>query len=311
MKTALCDLLGIKYPIIQGGMIWVSGAKLAAAVSNAGGLGIIGAGSMKPNLLREQIIKAQSLTDSPFGINLPIMYKDSKEQIDVALELGVKIFITSAGSPKKFTSYLKEKNCIVMHVTSTPELAKKCEAAGVDAVIVEGFEAGGHNGRDEITTMVLVPQCKLAVNIPVVAAGGIATGSAIVAAMALGAQGVQIGTRFLMSHESRAHQNFKEALTHSTSSSTKLMLKKHVPVRLFKNQFYSEIESLEIEGASKEVLIEHLGKGRAMKGMHNGELETGELEAGQVCALTTDILSVEQIMKNLIEQYKEVKSSLP
>lgn len=304
-KNDLTKLLNIDLPIIQGGMIWVSGAKLAAAAANAGCLGVIGAGSMKPNLLREHIVKAKSLTSRSLAVNLPILYQGAKEQIEVALNEGVKIFITSAGSPKTYTNYLKDHGCTVLHVTSSPDLAIKCEQAGVDAVIAEGFEAGGHNGRDEITTMTLIPQVVDAVKIPVVAAGGIGDARAIVAAIALGAQGVQMGTRFLMTKESSAHENYKNLLLQATPGSTKLMMKNHVPVRLFKNKFYNEIQKLEDQCATVDQLISHLGKGRASQ-MHLGDMENGELEIGQICSLIKDIPSVEEMILEIKNDYLRV-----
>ena len=303
-KTKICELLGIEIPIIQGGMVWISGAKLAAAASNAGCLGVIGAGSMKTDLLRQHILKTQSLTNKPFAVNFPILYQDVKAQIDCALELGVKIFITSAGSPKKFTAYLKERNCIVIHVTSSPVLAKKCEDAGVDAIIVEGFEAGGHNGREELTSLTLIPQVLDMVSIPVIAAGGFSTGKSILAGFVLGAQGIQMGTRFMMTIESSAHKNYKEILVSSDSSSTMLMMKKHVPVRLIKNQFFDEIQELEENGANKDELSNHLGHGRAKNGMLLGEIDQGELEAGQIVGQINNIPSVASMIQNLKEEYR-------
>lgn len=302
-QTKICELLNIKYPIIQAGMVWVSGAKLAAASANAGCLGVIGAGSMKPVLLKEHILKAQSLTDKSLAINIPIMYKDSQEQINIALELGIKIFITSAGSPKKFTKYLKDKGCVVIHVTSTPKLALKCQDAGVDAVIVEGFEAGGHNGRDELTSLVLIPKITKQLNIPVIAAGGFASGESIVAALALGADGVQMGTRFMMTKESSAHKKYKDLLLTTDESSTMLSMKKHVPVRLVKNQFFEQVKELENNGASKDELIDLLGKGRAKSGMLDGDLDEGELEAGQICYSISDIPTVSELVDSLISEY--------
>ena len=304
-KNEITKLLNIELPIIQGGMVWVSGAKLAAAASNSGCLGVIGAGSMKPELLIEHIKKAQSLTDKPFAVNIPILYHGASEQIQVALDQGIKIFITSAGSPKKFTPMLKEKGCVVIHVTSTPELAKKCESAGVDAIVAEGFEAGGHNGRDEITTMALIPQVVDTVNIPVIAAGGIADARGIVAALALGAKGVQMGTRFLMTQESSAHENYKKILLTAQANSTSLMMKQHVPVRLYKNEFYEEVKKLEDNCASVEELIELLGKGRASE-MHKGDMSRGELEVGQICSLIKDLPSVSEMVKTLTGDYEKI-----
>lgn len=309
-QNALTKILGIDYPIIQAGMVWVSGGKLAGAASKAGCLGVIGAGSMKPDLLRHHIQKAKSISDKALAVNLPIMYPGCPEQVEVALEEGIRIFITSAGSPKKYTQFLKDKGCVVIHVTSTPELAKKCEAAGVDAIIAEGFEAGGHNGRDEITTMTLIPQVVDAVKTPVIAAGGIGDGRAIVAALALGAQGVQMGTRFLMTQESSAHENFKNLLLNSTPGSTKLSMKELVPVRLFKNKFFEQVQEIELKGASKEELQKLLGKGRAKAGMLDGDLDEGELEVGQICSLTKDIPTVGELVTNLIDQVKKVKRDI-
>jgi len=309
--SAIVQMFGVQYPIVQGGMVWVSGAKLAAAVSNAGALGLIGAGSMKPDLLRQQIIKAKTLTNKPFGINLPLLYDGAKDQIDVALELGVKIFFTSAGSPKKFTPYLKEKGCTVVHVTSTPDLAKKCEDAGVDAVVAEGFEAGGHNGRDEITTLVLIPQVVKAVRIPVIAAGGIGTGSAIAAMLALGAAGVQIGSRFAATVESSAHDNFKNAIVKSSHDATVLTMKKLVPVRLLKNKFCADVMALEDRAANKEELASLLGKGRAKRGMLEGDMDEGELEIGQVSALIKDVPTCQDLVRRLVEEYRAAAQSLP
>jgi enoyl-[acyl-carrier protein] reductase II len=304
-KNNITELFKIQYPIIQGGMVWASGSKLAAAVSNAGGLGVIGAGSMQPELLMEHIQKAQTLTKAPLAVNFPLLYTRIEEQIKVALDLDIQIFITSAGSPKKFTQFLKDQGRKVIHVTSTPELARKCEDAGVDAIVAEGFEAGGHNGRDEITTMALIPQVVDAVKIPVIAAGGIADGRGIAAALCLGAQGVQMGTRFLMTQESSAHTRFKNLLLKAEFNSTMLALKKHVPVRLFKNAFYEKIHQLELQGADLETLTSALGKGRAKLGMFEGDLEEGELEIGQICSMIKDIPTVEELMQNLLTQYQQ------
>lgn len=306
MKT-ICSLLPIKYPIIQAGMVWVSGGKLAAAAANAGILGVIGAGSMKPDLLEEHINKAISLTTHPerLAVNVPLLYEKTKEQMEVALKLGIKIFITSAGSPKTYTTWLKDQGCIVIHATSSPELAKKCETAGCDAVIAEGFEAGGHNGREEITTLALIPQVVDAVKIPVIAAGGIGDGRGIAAVMCLGAQGAQLGTRFIATVESSAHQNFKDAILNSTPGSTMLMMKKSVPVRLMKNKFYEDVKALEDKGASKEELETLLGQGRAKKGMLEGDMSEGELEVGQIASLVKDIPTVADLVANLVEEQRQ------
>lgn len=314
MNNSVTKLFNIKYPIIQGGMVWVSGAKLAAAVSNAGGLGLIGAGSMKPDLLSEHLKKAQSLTDKPFGVNVPLLYEKAQEQIDCALAHGVRIFFTSAGSPKKFTQYLKDQGAIVVHVTSSPELAKKCIDAGVDAIVAEGFEAGGHNGREEITTLTLIPQVRALSTIPVIAAGGIATGASIAAALALGADGVQMGTRFLMTKESSAHENFKTLALNALPHSTQIMMRKTVPVRLLANQFSLEIKELEETYVGEELkakLEVHLGKFRAKNGMLLGDINEGELEIGQVASLIKNIPSVEEVMKELIDDYQKTLSRLP
>lgn len=314
MNNAITKLFNIKYPIVQGGMVWVSGAKLAAAVSNSGGLGLIGAGSMKLDLLRTHILKAQNLTDKPFGVNVPLLYPGAQEQIELALSLGVKIFFTSAGSPKKFTSFLKDKGATVVHVTSTPELAIKCADAGVDAIVAEGFEAGGHNGREEITTLTLIPQVRAAVSIPLIAAGGIASGSAIAATFALGADGVQLGTRFLMTCESSAHENFKNYALNASAHSTQMAMRSTVPVRLLANQFALEIKQIEAQFMGDELKVkldEHLGKFRAMNGMLNGDIDKGELEIGQIVSLIKDIPTVEAVMKELISDYQKTLSRLP
>jgi enoyl-[acyl-carrier protein] reductase II len=301
-ENAITKLFGIRVPIIQAGMVWVSGGKLAAASANAGALGLIGAGSMKPELLRQHIMKAKSLTNRPVGVNLPLLYHGIEEQLNVCLDQGIKIFFTSAGSPKKFTPMLKSKGCIVVHVTSTPELAKKCEDAGVDAVVAEGFEAGGHNGRDELTTLVLIPQVVDAVKIPVIAAGGIADGRQMAAALMLGASGVQIGSRFAATIESSAHDNFKNAIVSATPTSTMLSMKKTVPVRLLKNKFYDEISRLEQHCASAEELQALLGKGRARAGMLDGDLDNGELEIGQVAGMINDVPSCQKLVDRLMSE---------
>lgn len=307
----ITQLFDITLPIIQGGMVYCSGAKLAAACSNAGALGLIGAGSMDLDLLRSQIRKAKKLTNKPIGINLPLLYSKVEDQITIALKEGIKIFFTSAGSPKKYTSYLKEKGCIVVHVTSTPTLAMKCETAGVDAIVVEGFEAGGHNSPDELTTMVVIPEVLKQVSIPVIAAGGVATGRGILAALSLGASGVQIGSRFAATKESSAHQAYKEYIVNMQATDTMLALKELVPVRLAKNEFYKKIKELEDHGASKEEFSALLGKGRARKGMLEGDLIEGELEIGQVSGLIHDIPSVAELVERLTEEYKEAYSQLP
>lgn len=310
--NSLLKLLPLKYPIIQAGMVYVSGGKLAAASAEAGILGVVGAGSMNPELLKHHLEKAKSLTAHPerLGVNVPLLYEKTSEQIEVALKSGIRIFITSAGSPKTYTNDLKKAGCTVIHVTSTPELAKKCEDAGCDAVIAEGFEAGGHNGRDEITTLVLIPQAVKAVKIPVIAAGGIGTGAGMAAAMALGASGVQMGTRFIATHESSAHENFKNLVIHARSDATMLMMKKIVPVRLLKNAFYEEVKALEEKNADKDELIALLGKGRARLGMLEGNLEKGELEAGQVAALVRDLPKVQDLVPRILREYDEALALL-
>jgi enoyl-[acyl-carrier protein] reductase II len=306
----ISETLGLKYPIIQAGMIWVSGAKLAAAAANAGVLGVVGAGSMKPDLLREQLIKVKQLTNNPIAVNIPLLYKLTQEQIQTSLDGGIKIFITSAGSPKLYTKMLKDAGAMVIHVVSTPELAKKCEDAGVDMVIAEGFEAGGHNGRDEITTLSLIPQVLKEVKIPVIAAGGIANGEAMAALLSLGAHGVQMGTRFLMTQESSAHPNFKQAILKAKFNSTQLQMKKIVPVRLLDNNFAKTIRELEQNNASNEELIQALGHGRAKLGMLEGDLNEGELEIGQICSLIKDIPTCAELVKNLIVEYNSAIKKL-
>ncbi len=306
----ITSLLPIQYPIIQAGMVWVSGGKLAAASANAGILGVIGAGSMKPDLLKLHIEKAKLLTThhERLAVNVPLLYEKSKEQLETALSLGIKIFITSAGSPKTYTTWLKSYGSTVIHVVSTPEFAKKSEQAGCDAIIAEGFEAGGHNGRDEITTFALIPQVVDAVKIPVIAAGGIADGRGIAAAMCLGAHGVQMGTRFVATEESSAHINFKNAILQSRPDSTMLMMKKSVPVRLLKNKFFEDVKSLEERGASKEDLEKLLGHGRAKSGMLDGDMIEGEIEIGQVASLIHDIPTVQKLVQKLIQEQRD---SLP
>jgi enoyl-[acyl-carrier protein] reductase II len=299
------ELFQIDLPIIQGGMVWVSGGKLAAAVSNTGCLGIIGGGSMSPELLREHIQKAKKLTNKNFGVNLPLLYGKIEEQIQVALDEGVRIFFTSAGSPKTWTPLLKKEGCRVVHVTSSPVLAKKCEEAGVDAVVLEGFEAGGHNGRDELTSLVLLQQIKNQLKIPVIAAGGFATGESILAALILGAQGVQMGTVFAATLESSAHANFKKAMCDAYYNATFLKMKKLVPVRLLENEFSKQVSEAEDRCASVEELKLILGKGRAKEGMHLGNLQQGELEVGQVVSEVKQILSCAELVENLKAQWKQ------
>lgn len=306
MTKTICDLFPIQYPIIQAGMVWVSGGKLAAASANAGILGVIGAGSMKPDLLQHHIEKAKSLTShhERLAVNVPLLYEKTKEQLEISLKLGIRNFITSAGSPKTYTSWLKDQGCKVVHVVSNPEFALKSEAAGCDAVIAEGFEAGGHNGREEITTLTLIPQVVDAVKIPVIAAGGIGDGRAIAAVMCLGASGAQLGTRFVATVESSAHPNFKNAVVTANPGSTMLAMKKHVPVRLYKNKFFEDVKNLEDQGASKEELEKLLGHGRAKKGMLEGDMVEGEIEIGQIASLIKDIPTVQEVVKRLVEEQR-------
>jgi len=301
--NAVCGLLGIDAPIVQGGMVYNSGAKLAAAVSEAGGLGLIGAGSMRPDLLRDQIRKARTLTDKPFGVNLPLLFAHAREAMETALEEGVRIFFTSAGSPKRAIGPLKAAGCTVVHVVSTAALAVKCQEAGCDAVVCEGFEAGGHNGREELTTLVLVPQCAAAVDIPVLAAGGIATGQQMAAALALGADGVQIGSRFAVSAESSGHPAYKQAVIDAGPADTHLVMKPHIPVRLLRNAFRDQVMALEAQGANSAQLAELLGTGRARRGMLEGDLAEGELEIGQVAGLIHDAPPVAEIMDRLLTDF--------
>lgn len=311
-NKTICDLFPIEYPIVQAGMVYVSGGKLAAASANAGILGVVGAGSMKPDLLEHHILKAKSLTvhHERLAVNVPLLYEKSREQIEVSLRLGIRNFITSAGSPKTYTSWLKDQGCKVVHVVSNPEFAKKSEQAGCDAVIAEGFEAGGHNGREEITTLALIPQVVDAVNIPVIAAGGIGDGRAIAAVMCLGAQGAQLGTRFVATVESSAHINFKNAILNSLPGSTMLAMKKHVPVRLYKNKFFEDVKRLEERGASKEELEALLGHGRARKGMLEGDMEEGEIEIGQIASLIRDIPTVAELVQRLVQEERTTISSV-
>ena len=309
--AALTTLFGTRYPIVQAGMVWVSGGKLAAAAAEAGCLGLIGSASMTPDLLRLHIRKARQLTGRPFGVNVALLYPKAQELFDVAFDEGVSIFFTSAGSPKAFTPYLKARGAVVVHVTSSPELAQKCEAAGVDAVVVEGFEAGGHNGRDEITTLVLVREAVDAVRVPVIAAGGIGDGRAIAAALALGASGVQIGSRFAATVESSAHDAFKQAIVAAGSGATMLAMKKHVPVRMMKNGFFAQVAALESRGASVDELRDLLGKGRAKRGMFEGDLDDGELEIGQVSGLIRDVPTCAALVARLLAEYEEAVRALP
>ena len=302
----ISQLFGIRYPIIQGGMIWHSGYKLASAVSNCGGLGLIGAGSMYPDILREHIRKCKSATNQPFGVNVPMLYPDLEEIIKIILEEGVKIVFTSAGNPKTYTEILKKEGLKVAHVVSSVKFAIKCQGAGVDAVVAEGFEAGGHNGREETTTFCLIPNVRRHIHIPLIAAGGIALGSQIKAAMILGADGVQIGSRFAATQEASSHENFKQKIVETQEGDTLVTLKELAPVRLIKNHFYQEIEKIYTEqGKNIEALKEKLGRGRAKKGMFEGNLTDGELEIGQVSALIDEILPVEKVFENILREFDE------
>ncbi|WP_298487188.1 nitronate monooxygenase [uncultured Maribacter sp.] len=310
MKNKVLKLFGIEHPIIQGGMIWASGWRLASAVSNAGGLGVIGAGSMYPNVLREHILKCQEATNKPFAVNIPMLYPDLEEIINIVIELGVKIVITSAGNPKVWTSKLKSQGIIVVHVVSSLKFALKAEEAGVDAIVAEGFEAGGHNGRDESTTLTLIPLIKQHIKIPIIAAGGIATGNAMLAVMVLGADAVQIGSRFVASTEASSHMRFKEMVVNAMEGDTKLTLKELAPVRLLNNKFYQDIQNAYKSGASVEELKELLGRARAKKGMFEGDMDEGELEIGQVSALISDIKPAKEIIEDMMQQFKETKSKV-
>ncbi len=303
MQNRITELFKIKYPIIQAGMIWCSGWELASAVSNAGGLGIIGAGSMYPEILLEHVKKCKAATDKPFAINLPLLYPDIEKHIQTLINEGVKIAFTSAGNPATYTQLLKDNGITVVHVIANEKFAKKAEACGADAIVAEGFEAGGHNGREETTTICLIPQIVNAVKIPVIAAGGIGTGRTMLAAMALGAEGVQMGSRFVLSEESSAHQNFKDAVLQSTDGSTELSLKQLTPVRLLKNKFYDAVKQAEMDCVSKEELIALLGRGRAKKGMFEGDLEEGELEIGQISGYLKNIKPAAEIIKEIVEEY--------
>lgn len=303
-SNRVTQLLEIEYPIIQAGMIWTSGWRLAAAVSNAGGLGVLGAGSMTPELLREHIQKCKAATSKPFAVNLPLLYSGIQQQIEIIEEEGVSIVITSAGNPAAWTPYLKSKGIKVLHVVSSSKFARKAEAAGCDAVIAEGFEAGGHNGREETTTLVLIPAVCKAVHIPVIAAGGIATGRQLFACMVLGAEGGQLGTRFVASEEASNHLDFKNRVIQAGEGETQLSLKKLTPVRLLHNKFFEQVQEAEERGASKEELSQLLGKGRAKKGMFEGDMEEGELEIGQVSALLDKILPAQQIVNDVWGEFQ-------
>lgn len=310
MQNRITELFKIKYPIIQAGMIWCSGWELASAVSNAGGLGIIGSGSMYPDILKMHIQKCKQATDKPFAVNVPLLYPDIDKHIDIIIEENVPIVFTSAGNPATWTTKLKESGITVVHVVSNVKFALKAEACGVDAIVAEGFEAGGHNGREETTTLCLIPQIVSAVKIPVIAAGGIGTGSAMLAVFALGAEGAQIGSRFVASIESSAHPKFKQAVIDAKDGSTQLTLKQLTPVRLIKNAFFQQVYEAEIKGASKEELAALLGRARAKKGMFEGDMEEGELEIGQVSSLINDIKPAAEIVKEIINEFNASNKSL-
>lgn len=301
------ELFDIKYPIIQGGMIWHSGWRLASAVSNCGGLGLIGAGSMYPDILKENIIKCKAATDKPFGVNIPMLYPNLDEIIKIVLEEKIKIVFTSAGNPKTYTEILKKEGIKVAHVVSSVKFALKCQDAGVDAVVAEGFEAGGHNGREETTTLSLIPNVRRQVSLPLIAAGGIALGSQIKAAILLGADGVQIGSRFAATKEASSHENFKQKIVETQEGGTHLTLKELASVRLIKNKFYNDIEKLYESGRDTEALKAVLGRARAKRGMFEGDLEEGELEIGQSSALIDSILSVEEVFEKLIKEFREAE----
>lgn len=304
-NNKITNLFSIKYPLIQAGMIWASGWKLASTVSNAGGLGIIGAGSMYPEILDEHITKCQQATDKPFAVNVPMLYPDIDKIIDIIVDKKVEIVFTSAGNPKTYTSFLKSKGIKVVHVVSSVKFALKAQQAGVDAVVAEGFEAGGHNGREETTTFTLIPMVKKALDIPLIAAGGVGNGEAMLAAMVLGADAVQVGTRFVASHEASSHINFKKKVVDISEGETQLTLKELAPVRLIKNKFFEDIQTLYQKGPSKKDLQDLLGRARAKKGMFEGDLDEGELEIGQISGLIDDILPAKVIVDQIIKEYQE------
>ncbi|MFN0275099.1 MAG: NAD(P)H-dependent flavin oxidoreductase [Chitinophagales bacterium] len=310
MQNRITQLFQIQYPIIQAGMIWCSGWRLASAVSNAGGLGLIGSGSMYPDVLREHIQKCKAATKSPFGVNVPLLYPDIDKHINIILEEKVKIVFTSAGNPKTWTKILKDAGITVVHVVSSKKFALKAQEAGCDAVVAEGFEAGGHNGREETTTLCLIPMVADVVEIPVIAAGGIADGRAMLACMILGAEGVQVGSRFAASEESSAHENFKQTIITTDEGSTVLTLKEITPVRMIKNKFYADVEKAYAEKASVEELKNLLGRGRAKKGMFEGDLGEGELEIGQISATIKEILPAKKILEKIVTEYEEAKKRI-
>jgi len=309
-NNSLTNLFGIQYPIIQAGMVWVSGYKLASAVSNSGGLGLIGAGSMHPETLKEHIQKCKKATSKPFGVNIPLFYPEMEKILDIIITEKVKIVFTSAGNPKLYTQFLKEKGIIVVHVVSSVKFALKSQEAGVDAIVAEGFEAGGHNGREETTTLTLIPMVKEKIKIPLIAAGGIATGSAMLAALALGADGVQIGSRFVTSQESSAHINFKQEVVRTEDGGTHLTLKELTPVRLIKNDFYKKVQDLYKQNSGADKLQELLGRGRAKKGMFEGDLNDGELEIGQVAGLIHEIKPAKEIVDEIVNEFRLVQKTI-
>lgn len=303
MSNRVASLFGIKYPVISGGMVWCSGWRLASAVSNAGGLGLIGAGSMHPETLREHIQKCKAATDKPFGVNVPLMYPEIETIMDIIISEGVKIVFTSAGNPKLWTKKLQDNGIVVAHVVSSSKFALKCEEAGVNAVVAEGFEAGGHNGREETSTMVLIPQVRKTISIPLIAAGGIGTGAGMLAAFALGAEGIQMGTRFALTQESSAAQEFKELCINLKEGDTMLSLKKLSPTRLIKNDFYNTVQAAEDRGATPEEMRELLGRGRSKKGIFEGNLAEGELEIGQISSLIEDLPTAGEVVHSIIAEY--------
>jgi len=310
MANKITTLFNIKYPIIQAGMIWNSGWRLAYAASNSGILGLIGAGSMYPDVLREHIQKCKAATDQPFGVNVPMLYPNIQEIMDIIVEEGVKIVFTSAGNPKTWTKWLQDKGVTVVHVVSSVKFALKAQDAGVDAIVAEGFEAGGHNGRDETTTLTLIPMVKEQLQIPLIAAGGIATGKAMLACMVLGADGVQVGSRFVASEESSAHQAFKQMVVDAKEGDTQLTLKELAPVRLIKNKFYNELQELYKTAPTPEQLKELLGRARAKRGMFEGDLDDGELEIGQIAGLIHDVKPVAEIVKDMVTEFEEAKQNM-
>ena len=310
MDNRITQLFNIKYPVVQAGMIWASGWRLASTVSNAGGLGLLGAGSMYPDVLLEHIQKCKKATDKPFGVNIPMLYPDIDKLMQIIVDKEVKIVFTSAGNPKTWTSFLKEKGITVVHVVSSVKFALKAQEAGVDAVVAEGFEAGGHNGRDETTTFTLIPMVKEQIDIPLIAAGGIATGRGMLAAMVLGADGVQVGSRFVASDEASSHGKFKQEVVKAKEGATQLTLKELAPVRMLKNKFFNDVQELYKKAPSTDELKALLGRARAKRGMFEGDLEEGELEIGQIAGLIHDIKPAAQILKDIITEYEQVKQTM-